>query len=172
MKNVLITLCLLLATNANANIISLDSDQTNYNTGDTVLLSVGVEQIASEMATLEVDIAFDNALLSFEDFVFDLTMMSPPSPAFGPIFTDYTLAQPGVLSVAVWWFDATEVPSTSFNLGVAEFTALADFSASFNLAEIRQFDINGNELVNAINEPATGLLLVLSLFAMFRKKYA
>ncbi|OKY27832.1 hypothetical protein [Thalassotalea sp. PP2-459] len=171
MKNLFILLCLFVATNANANLISLNSDQASYNTNDNVLLNIAVEQVAAEMATLEVDIAFDNTLLSFEDFVFDSMMMSPPSPAFGPLFTDVTLSQPGLLSVAVWWFDATEVPSTSFNLGIAEFTALAYFTASFDIAAVRQFDINGDEIVSAINEPATGLLLFLSLFALFRKKY-
>ncbi|MDO6428831.1 hypothetical protein Q4489_17615 [Thalassotalea sp. 1_MG-2023] len=170
MKNLLMIICLFVATNVNANIITLNTDEANYATDDTVLLNIAVEQVAPEMATFEVDIAFDNSLLSFDNFVFDSEMMTPAFPAFGPLFTDVYLSQPDVLSIAVWWFDATEVPSTSFTLGVAEFKALADITASFNIAEIRQFDINGVELISQINEPATGVLILLSLFALFYRK--
>ncbi|WP_286235445.1 hypothetical protein [Thalassotalea sediminis] len=164
MKNILIALCLLLSIKAHAGFITLDTENTQYNENDNVYLSLTAESLHEDTATLEVDIIFDNTLLSFNDFTFDAAVIAPPFPAFGALFTDIAVKHDNVLSIAIWWFDASEVPLPAFKLGIADFTALSDFSATFDISAVRQFDINDTELVTSVHEPATWLLLAMCCY--------
>lgn len=157
MKYLLLVLCFLTHA-ASATLITMTPDQTGYVTNDAISLNIEVDEMFTNAAELELEIAFDPTTVAF-DFL-DI------APSSG-VFLGFSDANAGLLTINTWWFSALDVPSGSFNLATAMFTALTDVSPVFSLVSMNQYDELGTLIQpTAVDEPLGFLLIATGLVLM------
>lgn len=174
MKFLIFIFTLACTLNANAGLITTQSDKDNYSAGDTILVDFYVNNLNEEVNDLQVEFNFDDALFEFVDFSWIDSDAVWDFFAFGGAF----LYDIDLLNVYVFGLDGpldsdsiTDVVGSSFKLGSVEFTALSD-SASPNLtvANTVAQDYYFNDVAaQAVPEPSTTALFALVAGLMFMR---
>lgn len=175
MKLLVTLLTLVLAFNAKAGLITSQSDQNTYNSGDTVTVDFYVNNANPMIDWLAVEYIFDNSLLAFERFTITKDVFD------NSYFDDgYVLpSEPDLLILNVGFnLDWDDFLTTSFKLGEVEFTALSD-AASVNLQlsdiyaeDLNMIPISQDNLQVSVPEPASFAFIPLfaGLLLLKRRK--
>jgi hypothetical protein len=167
MKFLVLVFFFTLAANVNAGLISAETEQTNYNNGDTVTVDIFVNNLNPALDFLELDFGFDDSLLSFvENSWFDSNGVFDFG-AFGDAFAGFSADT--LVIQANFLNGITDVLGTSFKLGELQFTALGDVNMlMFSSSIVTAQDVNFNDVEPqaTVSAPA-GLLLCLVSLGLF-----
>lgn len=174
MKSLMIFFAWVLTFNANAGLITTQTDQTTYNSGDIVTVDFYVNNANPIIDWLDVEYRFDDSLFAFDSFTVTNEVFSNSYLDDGyilPSASDLLILNVGFLSN---WDEAL---TTSFKLGAAEFTALSDAaSIDLQLSNILASDANFNDISQAqlqVSVPEPASFAFIPLFAaafLFMKK--
>ena len=168
MKFLAVLLSLAVMFNANAGLITTQSDQATYNAGDTILVDLFVNDANPVLDWLSVDFNFDSTQFLFNDFtVTDDVFLN--SYYYGAYEVGTTF------NVEVGFFSGwSDFLGTSFKLGQAEFTALEHTaSPKFTIENVIALDVNYADVdpqVSAVSEPSTVALFSLMAGLVFMRK--
>lgn len=168
MKILVLMFTLLCAAGAQAGLITVSTDQNTYNTGDTVIVELGVQNMNPAIDFLELDFSFDLAELEFVAFSWFDSAVLFDFGAFGDAFLDF-FSDDMVIVQASFLDGIVDVATSTFALGQLEFVAQSDLtSVNLSLDSIFAQDFDFNEIAEAdlqVSAPALGLL-VLTGFAL------
>jgi hypothetical protein len=174
MKFIALIFSMAFALNANASLLSFESDQSDYNTGDLVTVEVFVNDINPAIEFLDAEYTFNDAELEYNlgsflvtDDVFDNSFFDLDDLIGNSVFLTVEFAP-----------DYTDFLGTSFKLGEITFNALADsVSAGLELASVLAEDgfgdiIEGSDLQVSVSVPAPATLALFPLVAalMFMRR--
>lgn len=172
MKKLITLFALLMSINLQAAIINVETDQSNYQVGDEVTVTITGQNLA-EIAAFQFDLLFDNTAFAYVstfgsalDGVVDWDFIDAANPiGRGVVFFDWTFAGIGtdaVLTIAKFSF--TAVKSGVFGFGVGGPDAVfgdlngQDVQASFaSLSSVNVAD------ASAVPEPSALALMLLAL---------
>ena len=175
MKFIAVIFATLLSLNANAGLISVQSDKDHYNIGETVTVDFYINNLNPNADFLLLDHVFDSSELAFNFFDFSNDVWNNTE---GFLDADgFTFD--GVIAFTIDLVDNwSNNLGTSFKLGQGQFTALKDsVSADFDLSIVLAEDANLNRIPDdqiQVSAPSgLGLFsLVVCLFLMLQRKQA
>ncbi|MDO6693302.1 hypothetical protein Q4574_08400 [Aliiglaciecola sp. 3_MG-2023] len=173
MKFLVFILFSTLAMNANAGLITTETDQTSYSSGETITVDILVNDINPAIDFLAFDFGYDDSLIEFvdnswfdSDDVFNFG-------AFGDAFTFV----PNTVIVQAFFLDGiTDIVGTSFKLGELQFTALTNTNTPlFSSTIVDAIDVNFNDIEPQItvSEPAgIALFSIAAGIFLIRRRHA
>jgi len=159
---------------AEAGLISLQSDKSYYINGESINIDFIIDNTTQNIAEVDFDFSFDDSLVEFEQFIFtDDIVLSDP------LIIDNYLKNVDTLNIYTLWFDSLDAQVGQFTLGSASFKALGnvDFnSQNFQLVPLFVADVFQNEIIEVVAVPEPSSMAVmfsgLLLLAGGRRKNA
>lgn len=166
MKFLAVIFSFLFAFNANAGLITTQSDQDNYSVGETVVVDFFVNDANPLIDWLNVDFSFDDSLFAFNSFTITDDVFFSRYYDDGYDIGDLLVLELGLLPN---WSD---ILTTSFKWGQAEFIALSDVSSpAFNVVNIIAQDNGFNDIApQEVPEPATLAIFPLIAGLLFMRR--
>jgi len=164
MKFLILIFSLTLAINANAGLISSETDQASYNIGDTVIVDVFVNHINPSLDFLELDFSFNDSQLAFVE---NSWLDSADIFNFGAFADAFTFLPDTLIIQASFLNGITDVVGTSFQLGELQFTALTNIDTPlFSTAIVTAQDVNFNDVEAQIEVPEPAGIALFSIAAL------
>lgn len=159
---------------SNASLIQLTADQATYEIGDTVLLDIAIESIHTDTAELGFKLNFDNSAISFDAFNFSDDILNSAFFAPSPFISS------NVIDIFVLWWDSSDLPASSFNIGQVSFTAQQAYDQEFRITDAYLANWLGDDIESPtysvsvpVPEPSTSFIMLLGLLLLpLQKKWS
>jgi|GEM_PF-1261979 len=171
LKNTLLSISLLLATfYANANFVSSNYIQRDYNTDEVVTVDLYVNNPNPELVWLDMDYTFDDTRLTFLDFVFTDEVLNNTwyTDAF-----DFSGLSP--ITITLGFLDdwASNLP-TSFKIGSVSFMATSNVNPDFSISYIDALNNQGDSIpttaITAVPEPSSMFLFAIAFIGIYLQR--
>ncbi|MFA3791995.1 PEP-CTERM sorting domain-containing protein [Aliiglaciecola sp. SL4] len=164
MKFLILIFSLTLAINANAGLISTETDQNSYNMGDVVTVDIFVNELNPNLDFLELDFVFDDSQLAFVD---NSWLDSDEIVNFGAFGDAFTYLSNTLIMQASFLYGITDIVGTSFQLGELQFTALTNINTPlFSSLIVTAQDVNFNDIEAQVAVPEPSGIALLSIAAV------